>query len=186
MTELPAPISPQEQQLKSVLGLADPAPAFPPLLPHQSAFAEWLSSQPQRPPVSVQRKMYSKLCQRLVSPRTFADHMSKLKTNPHYIRYYASLQADALRRSRVILEEHYTEGVETHLDGMRMAREAEDYKAIPAFTVPILDRVVPKREAVQANTQINVVLSTKQKAVLDNEQVPDVSFEVLPPETLQQ
>lgn len=79
-----------------------------------------------------------------------------------------------------MLEEHYTEGITTHIAGMRMAMAAEDHKSLPSYTVPILDRVVPKRDAVQGNTQVNVTLTTKQTAQLDAA-IAEVEYEVLPP-----
>lgn len=151
-------------------------PASAPLLPWQAVYAEWLSIQPTKPSTVQQRKIASQFCQRPVSLR----ELHKLRTNPRFESYLLALQADSVRRARAIIEEHYAEGVHAHIDGMRMAKDAADYKALPAFTVPLLDRVVPKKEAVAAQTQINVTLSTKQQAQL-TEQPMEVEYEVLPP-----
>jgi len=151
-------------------------PASAPLLPWQSLFAEWLSIQSDRPSTVQQRKQASLFCQRPVSLR----ELHKVRKNPRFEQYLLALQADSVRRARAIIEEHYAEGVHAHIDGMRMAKDAADYKAIPAYTVPILDRVVPKKEAAAAQTQINVILSTKQQAQLNDTPV-EVEYEVLPP-----
>lgn len=151
-------------------------PASVPLLPWQSLFAEWLSIQPDRPSTVQQRKVASNFCQRPVSLR----ELHKVRKNTRFEQYLLALQADSVRRARAIIEEHYAEGVHAHIDGMRMAKDAADYKALPAYTVPILDRVVPKKESVAAATQVNVVLTTKQQSQLEGAPV-EVEYEVLPP-----
>lgn len=151
-------------------------PATRPLLPWQSAFAEWLSSQPTKVSVQAQRKIASSLAKTLVTARA----LGRLRRNARFVSYLASLQLDEIRRARAVLEEHYTEGITTHIAGMRMAMAAEDHKSLPSYTVPILDRVVPKRDAVQGNTQVNVTLTTKQTAQLDAA-IAEVEYEVLPP-----
>lgn len=181
MDSAATPVVAAETALENALGLVDsPDPALKPLPPWQSAFAEWLSSQPDKPSTQAQRKMASALLRQTISPKA----LRRVIRNPAFIRYLALLNADALRRSRAILEQHYTEGVHAHLSGMRSALDANDYKALPSFTVPILDRVVPKKEQVAAATQVNVVLSTKQQALIAGD-APEVTYEVLPPDALQ-
>jgi hypothetical protein len=56
--------------------------------------------------------------------------------------------------------------------------DAGDVKSIHQYTTPVLDRVWPKKEEQTVAPTINVVLTAKQME-LDDEEIPEVEFEVI-------
>ena len=147
-----------------------------PLLPWQCAFAEWIACQDVRPSISQQCQAASKLAQRTVSKRTLA----RIRRSQRFIEYYQSLQLDAVRAARSMLEERYGSAITAHFEGLEMALGQSDYRAIPHYTVPILDRVAPKRDNTVVATKVEVILSSKQEAAL----TADPVIEVLPAEII--
>ena len=68
-----------------------------------------------------------------------------------------------------------------HRQGAEMAVRQGDYRAIPAFTVPALERAVPKRDESRPPTQIAIVISPQQLSGLQTYQAPEVEVVTLPP-----
>jgi len=103
-----------------------------------------------------------------------------MRRSARFIDYYHSLQLDAVRAARSMLEERYGSAINAHFDGLDMALGARDYRAIPNYTVPILDRVAPKRDNTIVATKVEVILSSKQEAAI----AAEAMTEVLPAEII--
>ena len=69
--------------------------------------------------------------------------------------------------------------MEVHGGGAEQAKAAGDYKAMPAFTVPALDRAMPRKQDAAAQTQIAIVLSPQQLSGFTDYSVPEVKTELL-------
>lgn len=85
---------------------------------------------------------------------------------------------DHIKKARAKYSKDMPRYAEIHKEAMEMAFEAEDYKAIPAFTTPAIDRFYPKREDVAAKTEISISLTTARQDMM-NEEIPEVDFEVV-------
>lgn len=103
-----------------------------------------------------------------------------MRRSGRFIDYYRSVQLDAVRAARAMLEERYGSAIQAHFAGLDLALGAEDYRAIPNYTVPILDRVAPKRDNTVVATKVEVILSSKQEAAM----AQDAVIEVLPAEVI--
>jgi len=175
---LPAPV--HAYQRRQAREAASPPAASPeePLLPWQFAFAEWLANQDHRQPVAEQVAKAEELAQRSVS----AASLRALRRRKQFREFYERLRKDALSKARAMLERRYPKFVQAHEDGLDAALDAGDYRAVPSFTVPVLDRVAPKRDIAQANAVVTIHLTEKQQALLAT--VEDGEFEVLDAEPL--
>lgn len=120
--------------------------------PWMRRYAAWIASQPSRPTGKEKVQFVRNLIR---APITLGT-IRKLEAREDFQKYFEELDADAIKRAKADLEAAMGEYVDTHLEGMRLAVAAKDYKAIPPYTVPILDRVAPKRE--DGVRQANVVV----------------------------
>jgi len=73
--------------------------------------------------------------------------------------------------------------IHMHREGAEMAMRQGDYRALPAFTVPALERAVPKHDESRPPAQIAIVISPQQLSGLQTYQAPEVIVEQLPPTT---
>lgn len=145
------------------------------LAPWELAFAEWLAhSVAQRTSMKTQLEIAMDLAG---EPVTYG-YIKNLKNREEFREYYVELQKDALRRARSMVEKRLPQGVKAHFEGLQMALDTEDHRSIPAYTVPILDRAMPKKAEIGAVTAVKIELSPKQHALLD-ETIPEVEVEVI-------
>lgn len=74
--------------------------------------------------------------------------------------------------------------VDTHRKGLEMAVAAEDYAAIPKYTLHALEIVHPRRnDLAQQNLQVNITLSPKQLALEDADTI-EIAAEPIAPDKL--
>jgi len=164
--------------------LASP-PAKPPqtlpLLPWEVEFAEWLATQPKRPPVKDQLAKCDELLTAVGATAAVPfsrRSLTNMKNRQEYKEYFAELQKDALRRARAKIEMRVPEYIDAHKKGLDMALEAHDHRSIPNYTNPILDRVWPRNDQQVAQAAVVIELTPKQLASIDAP-APVVEYEEL-------
>jgi hypothetical protein len=173
----PRPIDKYKRQVKNGEPLAAPpklAPESLPLLPWELEFAEWLANQPKRTSLAEQQEKASELSQRTIGRRGLRN----LKDRATFREFFGELQLGALRAARAKLERRMPEYIDAHHKGVHLALDAQDYRAIPAYTNPMIERVWPKRDDVGANVAVVVQLQPKQQAMLDTPTI-EVEYEVI-------
>ncbi len=141
------------------------------LLPGHYDFIDWLakyisSHQGKKPTNAEQIEVLEELLQVKVTE----EALRKLRRRAEFKEYFNNLIDDRDKANVRKLKSKMPEAIDAHFKGLDMAVTAEDYRAIPAYTNPILDRVIPRRDALQAQQQvINIVLTPKQEALLGEE-----------------
>lgn len=135
------------------------------LRPWMKSFALWLlSPQPdgKRPKVSAQTRKASELAGVPVTK----EALRWLRKRPDFQLFVQTLEGsvtEAAKESLTLAHQFY---VQSHRAGLELAVAAGDYKAIPAFTVPILDRIVPKKAETNVGSKtiiLNVQPDTLQR-----------------------
>jgi hypothetical protein len=125
-------------------------------------YAEWLALQSGRPALTERQAIANKLARDKVSPKAIRH----LEQRVDFRDYYDRLAAGAVTAARAKLEAESPWYVEKHREGLEAALKEGDYKAIPNFTGPVLERVWPRREAPIVATQITINLSARQQTDL--------------------
>ena len=143
-----------------------------PLLPEEAAFAEWLSSQFERPSRREQVEKLQEMLQKAVGN----SYLHSLKRRKAFREYWGDINTSALKRARKMVEAQLPEAVRVHFQGMKRleaaaSANADLLKSIPTFTAPSLDRAGPKKDEtpIQANVQIN--LSARQLEALSSDAI---------------
>lgn len=114
------------------------------LLPWMKAFALWyLSPQPdgKKPKTPAQTKKATELAGYLVTKNA----LYKMRGRPDFQLFLNTLRTSVTDAAKEALTLAHLAYVKAHERGLEMALAHGDYKAIPAFTVPVLDRIVPKK-----------------------------------------
>lgn len=113
-----------------------------------------------------------------------APELRSLRYRSVAYKQYRTLVSNSeyVQAARKRFEAMMLPAVDAHHRAIELAVAAEDYKAIPALTVPVLDRIVPKRDQNLSATQVNITLSLKQSALLDADPIIDVTSEAIPAE----
>jgi len=147
------------------------------LQPWEMAFAEWYANTPVRPKLVEQYDQAD-----LMAPEGFnpgKSYIETLKRSTAWSEYIIAIKEDNLELARKKLTGNFSSAVDAHFEGLEKARDAEDYKAIPAFTNPILDRVMPKTDKnAQAVTAVTINLGSVGRQLIDQEPI-DVECTVL-------
>jgi hypothetical protein len=108
-----------------------------------------------------------------------------LRERPEYRAFCEALRSQGYEAARQLFTSQALDYVSLHMWGAQRAKEKDDVRALPAFTVPALDRVMPKHDAPIVATQVTITLTPRQMENLEiggTEQI--LEAEVLPPETV--
>jgi len=151
-----------------------PKQGYTPLSPFEYAFCEWLATQVDgKVPLADQMEKISELGQ-----KTYSDnYLRNLKNRKEFKRHFAEIQKTLLARARAKLARHMPEAVDAHFKGMEMAIAANDHRGIPAFTVPILDRVHPKQHDQPQAAAVTINITATQMSAIAEESIPTVECE---------
>ena len=171
------PIDKQVKNIHRREPLASPpntAPNTLPLLPWEIEFVEWLAHQEKRPKIADQVDKCEELTQKSYS----AHRLRGLKARLAFREFFAEMQMDTLKRARKKVERRTPEYVDGHYEGFKMARDHGDYRALTQYTVPILDRVWPKKEETAAIAAVKIELTTKQTELIEAE-IPEIEVTVI-------
>jgi hypothetical protein len=155
-----------------------------PLTPYEFTFCEWLACQPTHP----SRKAQLAKLQELYNPpdadgnppaREIPVDMNRLRAltrRPEFQEYYKQLALEELERSRAMFIKRMPQAVATHFMAMDMAMINKDYRSIPSFTNPVLDRVMPKKSEQAPIAAVKIELTTAQQSLMD---IPEATVEVV-------
>lgn len=138
-------------------------------------YAEWLALQPGRPSVPEKRAIVNRLAQDKVS----AKAIRFLEQRADFLEYHDKFASGAVTAARAKLEAESPWYIEQHRLGLEQAIREKDYKAIPNFTGPVVERVWPRREGAVTATQVTIHLSPRQETDLTQEQLPAIEAEII-------
>lgn len=144
------------------------------------AFALWLASpQPdgKKPKTQQQTKKASELAGYGITVNT----LYALRKRPDFQLFRQALEASVTEAAKEALALAHRSYVEAHQRGLEMALAEGDYKAIPAFTVPILDRIVPKKADTNVGNKTIIVNVHEDRA----KALTASLAESLPPEAIE-
>lgn len=147
-----------------------------PLQPWMRAYARWICQhgQAKHPKVSQRTAKASELA-------GFGIHRGLLKdleSRPDFIALVTRIEGNAAERAKEQLVDEYEWYVQAHRAGLEMALREKDHRAVAAFTNPILDRVVPKKqEHTVTNQTISISMSGAQLQRLHDEEEPEIIVE---------
>jgi hypothetical protein len=149
-------------------------------------FAAWRIACPYTPNRQEQELVATRLANEGIDRTSQREvkigyaQIKRLRTDARWQEYVRVLEDGGIMAARQLFVDDLPAYVALHRWGAEEARKAGDYKTMPAFTVPALDRAVPKRTEGLPATQIAIVLAPERIAGLRREAEPVVSVEVLP------
>ncbi len=144
------------------------------MVPFEYEFAEWMAGFIKTPTLGEQTSKLSELGEKDLG----RQYLRTLKASNEYCNYYRLMLQGALAKARAIWEKDAPLYIDAHREGLEMAKEEGDFKAIVAFTKPAIDRVHPIKEDNVAVANITIQLTQKRQDVL-TEELPEVEYEVI-------
>lgn len=150
-------------------------------------FAMYLVACPRAPSSVEQEQVATKLANENINltttrPVTIGYGIIKrLRTDSRWQELVRELEKGGIEAAKRLFTEDAPVYVMLHRMGAEEAWRNKDYKALPAYTVPALDRVVPKRQEGVPVTQVAIVLSPERLTALQTYEAPETSVEELPP-----
>ena len=140
------------------------------------AFAEWLAQQPKNPKIAAQVAAASEFAGRRIE----ISHIRNLRRRDDFKLLVDKFYQGGVVAARLKFENDLPFYITKHREGLELAAKEGDYRAYKDFTVPALERAVPRRDGFVSATgvTINVTLSDKQKTLLDSQPI-DVDYEPL-------
>ena len=106
-------------------------------------------------------------------------YLTRLKHRHEFMKLFGELQRDNLTKARALMKARAPEYIDADYEGMTMARDAGDYKALGSYTRPVVDRVWPKAVEEQHVTAIKIELTPRQLREIDEDEII-VEAEVIP------
>lgn len=125
----------------------------------QRVFAAWLATVPHASMKTI-RVYVQDLTQLLVSDGAIHALMAR----EDFRKLVGDFQANARLRIQELAEFDYPFYLDAHKKGLESAIAAGDHRAIPSFTVPMLDRAVPKKADEAEKAQVVVINMTPGQA----------------------
>lgn len=135
-----------------------------PLQQWMKDWCHWYVTTKPKPKISQQTKRATELAGVVIHRRA----LSWLTSRKDVDAYLTLLSADGLARAKHKMLGDLEFYAELHRMGAEMALQAEDHRAIAAYTTPALDRILPKRqETVQQSSMVVIQVTGSQAAKLD-------------------
>jgi hypothetical protein len=149
------------------------------LTPGMKAYAAWLAIQDAFPK-SMERLKQAGLC---LNTRVSRKNLKGLETRDDFINQVQVYREQEVTRVKAILERHLEVAVDAHMLGLKLAVSERDHRAIPKFTVPLIERAWPKVNEQQPHVpMIEIHIGQGQTMRLIEkpvEEIPDAEFEVV-------
>jgi len=148
-------------------------------------FAGWLVTAPYVVTKEEQVKVANEMANEHLRPNqqrvevTWA-HVRRLKQRPDWQEVVRKFEEGGFEAARQVYISDLPAYIAAHRQGLDLALRHGDYRAVPAFTTPAIERVVPKRDDERAATQIAIVLSAEQLKGFREYVAPEVTVEALP------
>lgn len=140
------------------------------------SFAQWRATQGKNVPFA---RVMQEAQLRSPVPLDERDVRNVLKSEA-YGKYLGWCVNDVEAAARYKFNRMMMKAVELHDDALGWARDEHDYKATPSLTAPLFDRLVPKRDSVMPQTNIQINLTGKQLEALNTEVIAMESQALLP------
>ncbi len=119
----------------------------------QRLFAAWYATLPGPPAMDAMVAYAQALTTYRITPQSIRITTKRDDWRELVDQFRGS---EALR-VRELLHADYQFYLDAHRKGLFMALEKEDHRAIPSFTVPIIERFAPKKEDQAARAQVVIV-----------------------------
>ena len=145
-----------------------------PLMPWEAQWIAWYLKQ-RSPAKTAQVVAAEEFAQRTVT----YESLRLLRHTPQFEEFADKLLEQQRKAAERAFDMQAGEAVEAHFEGMREAARRVDYKALPAFTVPILDRIKPKRADPVVSTPNVVINITQEQLRVAQAPPPTVEYEAL-------
>ena len=141
-----------------------------PLQQWMKDFCHWLVTTKPKPKIVEQTRRATELAGVVIHRRA----LTWLTTRKDFDAYYTLLSAEGLARAKHKMLGDLEFYAELHRMGAEMAMNAGDHRSIAAYTVPALDRILPKRqEQVQQTSMVVIQVTGNQAAKLDSADLED-------------
>lgn len=139
-----------------------------PLLAWEREFAEWLATCHRRPPRHLQVTKARELSGDDVKP----SQVRALRERRTFVDYLDKLSQDAITQARAKYEARLPEYIDADYEGLQMALEREDYRALTQYTTRAIDRVMPRQDLNTQITAVKIELTPAQMQDVDSEYIP--------------
>ncbi len=143
------------------------------------AYAAWLAIQPAFPK-SIERLKSAGIC---LTTRVSRKNLNALEARDDFVNQVQVYRDQEVTRVKGILERHLESAVDAHMLGLQLAVSERDHRAIPKFTVPLIERAWPKVNEVQPHVpMIEIHIGQGQTMRLIEkpvEEIPEAEFEVV-------
>ena len=110
------------------------------MMPWMRAYAEWLVLENLTPPNLAIRRVNAR---RLSRQPVTSKHLTDLHARDDFSAYCEELKQGTVEAARAKFVTRFSEYVDAHHEGLQMAREAKDYKAMMYAAEPVINRVYP-------------------------------------------
>ena len=150
-------------------------------------FAGWLASAPYVVTKDEQVKVANAIANENLRPNqrpttvTWA-HVRRLRQRADWQEVVRKFEEGGMEAARQQLISDLPVYIEMHRQGAEMAVRQGDYRAIPQYTVPAIERAYPKRAEAVAPTQVAIVISAEQLKGFKEYAAPEVVVEALLPQ----
>jgi len=147
-------------------------------------FAAWLASAPYVVNKDEQIKVATEIANEGLRPNqqrvaiTYAQ-IRRLKQRADWQEVVRKFEEGGVEAAREQFISDLPVYMDLHRRGAQMAMEKGDYRALPAFTVPAVERAVPKRSEAPPATQIAIVISPQQLSGLQAYEAPETVVEAV-------
>lgn len=112
------------------------------LLQWQRLFAAWFAQLPVEPSLED----CIRYVRAITTFRVGASTIRELLRRNDFGLLVARFRESEQLRAKELLNADYQTYVDAHRQGLQMALDAQDYRAVPPFTAPMLDRIAPKKD----------------------------------------
>lgn len=148
-------------------------------------FAGWLASCPYVVNREEQVKVATEIANEGLRPNQRAVQVTyaqirRLKQRADWQEVVRKFEEGGMEAARQQFINDLPRYIELHRQGAELAATKGDYINLPKYTVPALDRAIPKRDEQHPPTQIAIVISPTQLAGFQAYTAPEVEVEALP------
>jgi hypothetical protein len=155
------------------------------LRPWHARFAFWYVEQPVTPGLAEQiaaGEGFANVDRDPTLPRVCLTEkkLRTLKEREDFQGLVRELEKGGIEAARAKFLSHLPEIMDLHVWGARRSKEKDDTRALASYTVPALDRVLPKREGPFLQQTFHVELSAKRLESIEQAR-PIIEAELLPP-----
>jgi len=155
----PKPVTPKRDRNRSITASIRHGNV---LHPWMLAYAEWFVTEPKTPSISASTAKASELSR----ARIHMGALRALEARDDFRAYIHDLTHGPVEAARAKYMNRLPKYVDAYDKAVDGALEANDYRALAQITEGALERIMPKKSADVAATQINITLQPRQQELL--------------------